>query len=411
MAKSKILNTKLGLTLILIGLFAFNYVETHLENTLKSAEIFERGYKIAEALHGLERNFSLDYHELINYWVVAGYSFSYFILFPVMLLGAAIAFARRASISPYRVFTLAIAINYTLSLPFFIYFPVPERWAFPDANAVLLTDMLTVKLIEAIRPISGLDNCFPSIHVSFTIIIIYACRHFKARFSRSVNYLGMTILLSTLILGIHWMADVLAGLAMGALSVSLAIILDHNLAGKTQRVVKTVAAKDRHSLLKAIKSLITRTSPKPAKTPQAVSAGKLIFLSYRREKGSKMARIVQSEIEKRGYPVFLDVDDLGPNPFDEKLLLQIERAPNFVLILAPGSLDRCAEKDDWLRKEIAHAIISQSNIVPVMIDDFQYPPQESLPADIKELVRHNSVIYSHDYFEATFNKLEKFLVK
>ncbi len=124
-----------------------------------------------------------------------------------------------------------------------------------------------------------------------------------------------------------------------------------------------------------------------------------------------MARIVQSEIEKRGHSVFLDVDDLGPNQFDEKLLTQIEMAPNFVLILAPGSLDRCVEKDDWLHREIAHAIISESNIIPVMIDNFQYPPKESLPSDIKDLVRHNSVIYSHDYFEATFNKLEKFLRK
>ena len=411
MIKQKILNSKIGLSFLLVGLFAFNYVETYLENTQKSNRIFERGYKIAEAFYGLEGNFSLEYPELINYWVAAGYSFSYFILLPVMLLGTAIAFALRKSLSPYRVFALALVINYFLSLPFFIFFPVPERWAFPSANTILLTDILSVYLIEAIRPISGLDNCFPSVHVSFTTIVLYASHHFKVRFSRSIQFLGATIILSTIILGIHWLPDIIAGLAFGFLSVSLAIMLDQKLAGIRKKTVNPVVVKGRILIWKPIKTLASRFFSKSDKQSQHEIAWKSIFLSYRREKGSKMARIVQSEIEKRGYPVFLDVDDLGPNQFDHKLLTQIELAPNFVLILAPGSLDRCLEKDDWLFKEIAHAIKSKSNIVPVMIDSFEYPAKEGLPDEIKELIRHNSVIYSHEYFEATFNKLEGFLIK
>jgi len=223
--------------------------------------------------------------------------------------------------------------------------------------------------------------------------------------------MGITVLLSTVILGIHWMADIMAGLAMGVLSFSFAIILDQRIAGKTRRTAQPAMAKGRPTFFRKIKLLTISLFSKPKSPDKSVIAWKSIFLSYRREKGSKMARIVQSEIEKRGYSVFLDVDDLGPNQFDEKLLTQIEMAPNFVLILAPGSLDRCDEKDDWLFKEIAHAIKIKSNIVPVMTDSFQYPPQKNLPSEIKELVRHNSVIYSHDYFEATFNKLEGFLKK
>jgi membrane-associated phospholipid phosphatase len=410
MIKNKVLNTKIGLSFLLVGLFAFNLVETYLENTRKSARIFERGYSIAEAFHGLEGNFSFNYPELINYWTVVGYSFSYFLLLPIMLIGTATAFAFRSSISPYRVFTLAIIINYALSLPFFIFFPVPERWAFPDANAILLSDLLSIYLIEFIRPISGLDNCFPSIHTSFTIIIIYACYHFNTRFSKSVFFLGITVLLSTVILGIHWMADIMAGVAMGVLSISLAIILDQKLAGNTILLERRKRKRPiRISPWKNLKSAVSIFFTKKETSPEKSQNWKSIFLSYRRENGSNMARIVQSEIAKRGYSVFLDVDDLGPNQFDEKLLKQIEKAPNFVLILAPGSLDRCVDKEDWLFKEISHAIKSKSNIVPIMIDNFKYPPKESLPDEIKELVRHNSVIYSHEYFDATFDKLEEFL--
>jgi len=37
---------------------------------------------------------------------------------------------------------------------------VPERWAYPESHAVLLSDLWSTRLIETIRPISGLDNCF-----------------------------------------------------------------------------------------------------------------------------------------------------------------------------------------------------------------------------------------------------------
>ena len=97
--------------------------------------------------------------------------------------------------------------------------------------------------------------------------------------------------------------------------------------------------------------------------------------------------------------------------YTDKLLKEIESAPNFILILAPGSLDRCVSKDDWLRREIAHAIKTERNIIPMMFDGFQYPPKEFFPEDIHELIRHNGVIYSHDYHEATFNKLMGFLRK
>jgi len=131
MVTNKLLNTKIGLSFLMVGLFAFNYVETYLENTQKSTKIFERGYRIAEAFYGLEGNFSLDFHGLVNYWVAAGYSFSYFILLPVMLIGTAIAFSLRPSITPFRVFTLAIGINYILSLPFFHFFPGSREMGFP----------------------------------------------------------------------------------------------------------------------------------------------------------------------------------------------------------------------------------------------------------------------------------------
>jgi len=84
MIKIKLLNSRAGLFTLMAGIFAINYFETQLEKAWKSGADYEKGYNIAKAFHGLEGNFSFNYHELASYWVIAGYSFSYFILFPLV---------------------------------------------------------------------------------------------------------------------------------------------------------------------------------------------------------------------------------------------------------------------------------------------------------------------------------------
>ena len=46
-----------------------------------------------------------------------------------------------------------------------------------------------------------------------------------------------------------------------------------------------------------------------------------------------------------------------------------------------------------------------------MVDEFQYPPKEKIPDELEELLHHNGVNYSHEYFAATFDKLSDFLQK
>ncbi len=132
------------------------------------------------------------------------------------------------------------------------------------------------------------------------------------------------------------------------------------------------------------------------------------FLSYRRESGADTARLIRAELMTRGLKSFLDVEDLGAYHFDESLLRRIEDAPHFIVVLSPGALDRCANAGDWLRREIAHAISTERNVVPVLKEGFQFPPADALPAEIAELRRYNCVDYSHIYFRATMERLLAF---
>ena len=106
-----------------------------------------------------------------------------------------------------------MAIDYAISLPFFILFPVPERWSSPLTEAMLLSDKVSDKLIEFIRPMSSLDNSFPSFHVSLTVLVVAACFMFRLPMRMSALVFGATIVLSTFVLGVHWIPDIIAGLA------------------------------------------------------------------------------------------------------------------------------------------------------------------------------------------------------
>ena len=128
-----------------------------------------------------------------------------------------------------------------------------------------------------------------------------------------------------------------------------------------------------------------------------------IFISYRREGGYAMARLLYECFKNTGLSVFLDLEELRAGPFNDKLYEAIDSCENFVLVLPPNSLDRCVRQNDWLRLEIEHAIRQKKNVIPVMMDGFTFP--EDLPPSMQVLPFFNGVQSSREYFDATIKKL------
>ena len=140
------------------------------------------------------------------------------------------------------------------------------------------------------------------------------------------------------------------------------------------------------------------------------SSNNKVFISYRRDGGAEVARLIRMALERESYKVFLDVDDLNSACFGERLLSEIESAKHFILILTKNCLDRCLEdSDDWLLTELSHALSTNRNIVPLVMDGFAFPDKTAMPKKIADLPRFNSVIYSHEYFTAMIQKLISFL--
>ena len=129
-----------------------------------------------------------------------------------------------------------------------------------------------------------------------------------------------------------------------------------------------------------------------------------VFISYRREGGETMALLLRDRLVAEGYRVFLDIESLNAGKFNTKLLNIIESCEDFIVILSEGSLDRCINDEDWVRREIKCAFESQKNIVPFILRGFVWP--EELPEDISDLPMQNGInALSNEYFDAAIERL------
>lgn len=111
-----------------------------------------------------------------------------------------------------------------------------------------------------------------------------------------------------------------------------------------------------------------------------------IFISYRRIGGKNYARTLKPELEKRGFRVFLDFDELKDGVFDKRIMDAINEAPIFLVILSKGALDRCVNDGDWVREEILYADKTNRHIVPVEVDKTFRDFPENLPQEVKAVL-------------------------
>ena len=133
-----------------------------------------------------------------------------------------------------------------------------------------------------------------------------------------------------------------------------------------------------------------------------------IFISYRRDGGWETAKHLRDILVGKKYWVFFDMNDLKNGYFNNALLHYIDECQDFIIILSPNSLDRCKEsEEDWVRKELAHALKAGKNIIPVMHEKFDFP--KDLPDDIKDVAYINGIRVYKDVFDAIVERIISFL--
>jgi tetratricopeptide (TPR) repeat protein len=109
----------------------------------------------------------------------------------------------------------------------------------------------------------------------------------------------------------------------------------------------------------------------------------------------------------------MDIENIDGGQFDTIILNQIAARPYFLVVLTPGTLDRCVNEDDWLKREMEHALSLNRIIIPLTTPEFKFEDvQEFLTGKLAtELPRFNAVSVPHDYFEAAMERLRTRFLK
>lgn len=142
----------------------------------------------------------------------------YVLIYPLLLLSVLLLLHYREDSFALAHFWWAFVLNYALALPFYLFFPVTEVGWIADSGAVAVLEETFSDFSQFGRQFSGIDNCFPSLHTSLAVTAAGIAFQARSRAFRIVTATAAgAILLSTLVLGIHWGLDLIAGLAHAAL--------------------------------------------------------------------------------------------------------------------------------------------------------------------------------------------------
>lgn len=132
-----------------------------------------------------------------------------------------------------------------------------------------------------------------------------------------------------------------------------------------------------------------------------------IFISYRRQGGRELARTLRLALENLGYDnIFFDYNSLRDGMFNDRIITAINECNDFILVMTPGSMDRCVNEDDWVRREITEALEVGCNIIPILIDDKEVSYPEEFPRRLNIIKNiQASKLLTNEFFEESVKRI------
>ncbi len=136
------------------------------------------------------------------------------------------------------------------------------------------------------------------------------------------------------------------------------------------------------------------------------------FISYRRIGGAEKAELLKAVLCKKGYrakDIFMDTYTMHTGNYVQSIEQAIAQSKNFIVIITKGCFDNLEEDGIWVH-ELKLAKDLGLNIIPVYFDGIRKLDRSELPVPISDLPLDNAVIYSHDYADASYERICSFMV-
>jgi len=131
-----------------------------------------------------------------------------------------------------------------------------------------------------------------------------------------------------------------------------------------------------------------------------------IFISYRRDDTEGEAGRLFDDLTRAfgGDAVFMDVAGIGPGTDFRKAIddnvsscgvLLAVIGPNWTTITGSSGQRRLDDTNDYVRLEIASALVRNVPVIPVLVHDARMPHADQLPDNLKDFAYRNSVEITH----------------
>jgi tetratricopeptide (TPR) repeat protein len=134
---------------------------------------------------------------------------------------------------------------------------------------------------------------------------------------------------------------------------------------------------------------------------------KTVFISYRRT-NAPWALAVFQNLTQHGYDVFFDFNGIASGDFERVIIGNIEARAHFLVLLTPSALERSGDPADWLRREIETALSIKRNIVPLMLEGFDFGTPgiaNQLTGALAPLKSYNALRVPVEYFMEAMDRL------
>lgn len=209
----KLLRAFIALLLVLVA----NKYELHLETWLNPT------WNFTSFIYQLEGHIAAHIQQWFEHPILTDLlGFYYLVIFQSLIVSSLAIYAATKQTKMILAVCYAVTLNYLIAFPFYLFVPVNEVWSYAPSEVQFLMLHVFPTFEEQYRPLSGLDNCFPSLHTSISVTIaLLAIRSGNRRWTWFTCISAIMIICSIVYLGVHWVSDMVAGIAL-ALFVSWA---------------------------------------------------------------------------------------------------------------------------------------------------------------------------------------------
>ncbi|WP_305025305.1 phosphatase PAP2 family protein [Paenibacillus lacisoli] len=220
----------------MVCVLLMNKYELQFENAMKFSGDF------TPDIFGLEGRFVHHFQQLFyTPWLTPILVFFYIVVFQTILISSVGIYAAKKNWVWMYGTCYAVIINYLVAIPFYLFFPVNEVWHYAPAQVTFHMLDAFPAFEEIYRPLSGLNNCFPSLHTAISVTVsALAIRSGVKSWSIIAPICGVIIVFSIFYLGVHWLSDMLAGLVLGLTASTLGLRLARRTLRNDHRYVDTM---------------------------------------------------------------------------------------------------------------------------------------------------------------------------